>query len=221
MRRLLLALFALIVLTQASWAKTVATSFDPSILDSSNQGYVVGDVWINTATLNEFKAISVTPGAVVWRHVPRVMCASAVAVAAPLDTSEDVLATCSIAANAMGLNGALRIAPRYSYTNSGNNKTLRVRFSGAAGTVVFGPTRTTQLGEDASIFVANRGATNSQVAGGLAGNDASTADGFAGSTPAADTTAATSVVLSCQKATGAEACTLERYTVELIRPDIQ
>lgn len=150
--------------------------------------------------------------------VGRVLQASAVAVTAPADTSENTLATITVPAGALGTTGALRIWVRMTYTNNANNKTLRARWSGAAGTVVWGPTRTTQLGSTTCITIVNRSVTNSQVYSSLNNNDASTADGNAGGTTAVDTTAATTVVLTAQKAVGGDTVTLEYYIAEIIQP---
>lgn len=140
------------------------------------------------------------------------------AVAGGADTNENTLGTITVPANAMGANGILRITARWTYTNNANNKTMRARWSGGAGTVVWGPTRTTQLGSSTIIIIANLGATNAQRYFSLNNNDASTADGNAGGTTAVDTTAATSVVLTGQKALAGDTLTLEHYLAELILP---
>jgi hypothetical protein len=62
--------------------------------------------------------------------------ASAVAVSGAADTNENILATITIPAGAMGLNGILRVYADYTVTNNANAKTLRVRLSGIGGTVL-------------------------------------------------------------------------------------
>lgn len=143
---------------------------------------------------------------------------SGAAVNTPADTSEDTLATINIPANAMGANGVLRIYTLWSFTSSANNKTLRIRFSGASGTIYMNPVFTTSVGYAALTMIANRNATNSQVGfasaatnGGLGSSSAS-----ANVTSSVDTTAATSLVITGQKASAGETLTLESYLVELI-----
>lgn len=151
---------------------------------------------------------------------PVILCRSAVAVNAPAnDTNENTLATCTVPAGAMGANGVLRIWHVWSVTNSGNNKTWRVRFSGASGTQYFSHAVTTIGTGSAVTMIANRGATGSQAGPTQGGGANGTGLGDIASTIATssvDTTAATSVVISCQKATGSETCTLESFLVELM-----
>jgi hypothetical protein len=147
-----------------------------------------------------------------------VLASSATAVAGGADTNENTLATITIPAGAMGPNGIIRLTLRVTYTNNGNNKTFRARWSGGAGTVVWGPTRTTQLGSTTTIWITNRAATNSQAYSSVSNNDASTADGNAGGTTSVDTTAQTTIVITAQKASAGDTAQLEYYLCELILP---
>ena len=145
-----------------------------------------------------------------------VLGASAVAASGAADTNENTLATVTIPAGAMGLNGILRVTSLWSYTNSVNNKTLRIRLGGIGGTSYLAVTATTS-----SLFadvreIANRGAANSQVTKS-SGVQFGTSSG-AVVTGAIDTTAATTLVLTGQKASAGETLTLESYLVELILP---
>jgi hypothetical protein len=156
---------------------------------------------------------------VAWVPLNRsvVLAASAVAVVTPADITEDVLATITVPANAMGANGVLRITTTWSYTNNANTKTVRIRYSGLTGALYVNSTLTTQLTIFAKAIIANRGVTNSQIgyadgvnaSGGLIANAA---------TSAADTTASTTIVITGQKAVGTDTLTLESYLVELIIP---
>lgn len=152
------------------------------------------------------------------RYLPRILGASAVAVSGPADTSENILATITIPAGAMGLNGLVRVTTLWSYTNSANNKILSVRYSGAAGTQISTATATTTAGARIGSQFQNRGAANSQVYGmqGATGGW-----GTAGTAPGAmsvDTSVATTIVIAGQKASAGETLTLESYLVELILP---
>ncbi|MBS0175502.1 MAG: hypothetical protein JSR64_15785 [Nitrospira sp.] len=143
---------------------------------------------------------------------------SGAAVNTPADTSEDTLATINIPANAMGANGVLRIYTLWSFTSSANNKTLRIRFSGGAGTIYMNPVFTTSVGYSSLTMIMNRNATNSQVGFASAGTNGGLGSSSASAnvTSSVDTTAATSLVITGQKASAGETLTLESYLVELI-----
>jgi hypothetical protein len=145
-----------------------------------------------------------------------VLAKSAVSVSHTGDTSETTLATITVPANAMGPNGVLRITTQWSYTNSANNKTMFVKFGGAAGTAYLQCTATTTASHRDVRQIANVNATNSQK-----GNaSAATAGGHgittgAVVTSARDTTAAQDITIRGQLGNSGETVTLEAYTVEL------
>jgi hypothetical protein len=136
------------------------------------------------------------------------------AVSAPADTTEDTLAT--IAVPVLSANAVARLRANFSFTSSANNKTIRARFSGGAGSIVYTQTFTTQTPFSLVLIIANRNATNSQFIEGL-GSFGSNINETA-TTATIDTTAATSIVLTGQKATGSETLTLEGYTLEIYKP---
>lgn len=148
----------------------------------------------------------------------RILGASAVAVSGAADTNENILATITIPAGAMGLNGILRVEALWTVTNSANNKTLRIRYSGASGTQYIGNVVTTVATARALVSIANRGVTNSQVAMANSFNTMWGSTTNAVTTSAVDTTVATTIVITGQKASAAETITLEQYVVELILP---
>lgn len=152
-------------------------------------------------------------GGAVLGPSPLVIARSGVAVSAPADSTEDILAT--IVVPPMGINGALRITAEWSYTNNANNKTLRCRLGGIGGTQYFGSVQTTSLGLRMVTTIQNRGAANSQVGSGFGITDAG-AISVNKNTSAIDTTAASSLVLTGQKATAGDTLTLESYIVEFI-----
>lgn len=150
------------------------------------------------------------------RHTPYVLGRSAVAVSCPADTTEDILATITVPANSMGANGMLRITTLWSFTNSANLKTMRVRFGGASGTqYVLLSFNTALTASYSQILIGNRNATDSQV-GPMAGSTSFSTNANSPITSSVDTTAETSIVLSGQKASSGETITLEMYLVELI-----
>lgn len=138
---------------------------------------------------------------------------SAVAVSAPADATEDTLATITIPANALGANGAIRFRAMLSYTNSVNNKTIRVKFG---GTQIYATVQTASVALELNGFVANRNATNSQTSNVIDTKQAAAGSFMAGPAPAAiDTTAATTLTITGQKATAGETLTLESYVCDL------
>lgn len=148
----------------------------------------------------------------------RVLGASAAAVNAPGDTAENILATVTVPAGAMGTNGIIRILAVWSCTNNANVKTARVRFSGIGGTIFATASMASQVSLRQFTQFANRNATNSQVGGSSAHNVQFTVTTNAAITASVDTTAATTIVLTAEKATGGDTMTLESYSCELIIP---
>jgi hypothetical protein len=132
-------------------------------------------------------------------------------------TAEVQLASIAVPAGAMGTTGALRILCFWSHTNSGNNKVLRVRFSGSGGTTFGTSTATTTVFTQSLTIIRNAGAANSQRSQST-GTFIIPYGASAGAvlTGAIDTSVATTVYISGQPATGGETITLEHYTVELI-----
>lgn len=148
-----------------------------------------------------------------------VLGASAAAVSCPADTSEDLLATVTIPAGIMGLNGILRIYHLWSFTSSANNKTPRVRLGGIGGTVYGSDVFTTSATWQDMRWIANRGAANSQI-GGKSSAGILTFSTSSNITSSVDTSAATTLVFTGQKASAGETLTLEQYLVELLLPGL-
>lgn len=141
------------------------------------------------------------------------------AITSPADTNENVLATVTVPAGALGPNGALRITSLWSFTSSANNKTPRIRLGGLSGTVYMGPTITTSVGLFQEVMIFNRGAANSQVGFAAASTSAGgwgLSSASANVTSAVDTAAGTTLVLTAQKASAGETLTLEAYLAELL-----
>lgn len=196
---------------------------DPTNGDDTGDGVHVGDIWINTATRNEFRCIVNTLAGAVWRHIPRVW-QSGDDLSHTGDTNETKLASVSIAANAMGANGRLEIETVWTNNNSGNAKQRRIRFGAAddlTGTAVHDVSPTTNLGHTQLQSIQNANATNAQnclVVGTTATPYGANAAGP--TTAAIDTTAVSYVVFSMQLANGGDTGTLLHYRVTLTRPDI-
>jgi hypothetical protein len=150
--------------------------------------------------------------------VPILLAQSWVAIDTPADTTEDILATITVPANTLGANGSLRIRHYWSFTNNANNKTLRIRYSGAGGAQYFAPVLTTQVSIEGEVIISNRNATNSQMGVSRALTSTGSNNALQGTTSAVDTTAATTIIFSGQKAVSGDTLRLEGYTVEYMKP---
>lgn len=149
----------------------------------------------------------------------QVLAKSAVAVSGAADTNENILATVTIPAGAMGANGALRLTCFWAVTGSTNAKTLRVRLGGIGGTAyvatAIATAGITAVEMDGNI--ANRNSQSSQIGWVSAFSSVgSIAQSGSKITSAIDTSAATTLVITGQKALGSETLTLDAYLVELI-----
>lgn len=144
-----------------------------------------------------------------------VLGASAVAATHTGDTLEAVLATVALPAGAVGANGILRVTSTWSYTNSANTKTPRIRLGGTTGSVVLGPGVTTTASLVVQRLIQNRNAQNSQVALGSANANSFASSTGAPLTTSVDLSAAQDLVFSGQLANAGETITLEAYLVEV------
>ena len=143
--------------------------------------------------------------------------ASAVGVSAPADTSEDILATITIPAGALGANGGVRIKSAWTLTSSGNNKTVRARLGGISGTVFQSVTYTTVANAITESAFHNRNSASTQMFFHLSTRATDAIYNLYGySTMAQNTANALDIVLTAQKASGGETMTLEYYTVDML-----
>lgn len=117
----------------------------------------------------------------------------------------------------MGLNGILRYRFRWSQTNNANVKTARLRLSGIGGTDFW----TGQNLASQALYMFDGHIVNvnsASVQKGMALLGASSMSNSAAVAGAIDTSAATTLVATIQKATAGDTVTLESYLVELILP---
>lgn len=147
----------------------------------------------------------------------RVIKASGTAVPITGTTDETVAASIIIPARAMGPNGILRVTSRWSYPNSANSKTFRIRFGGIGGTRFLDVSATTTVAYQDQRMIANRGVENSQIGNsmGLGGGFSSSTSSLA--TSSVDTRQESELVITGQLASAAETLILEAYIVELLR----
>lgn len=153
-----------------------------------------------------------------WRRTsssPQIISQSAVAVTAPADTNENTLATITIPGGVIGSNGRIYIEAYFTVTASTNNKTWRARLGGTAlHTGVTASATVVSVGT--IISIANRNSEASQIGTSFTGNGVSAT---ALPTGTVDTTTDQTLIITGQKATGAETMTLAQYTVRLERFD--
>lgn len=137
---------------------------------------------------------------------------SGTAVSCTADTNEDTLATITIPANAIGANGVIRFEFNVVSTNNANVKTIRIRFSGGAGTVVASVAVTSTAASSFWGNMANANATNSQLwnTNGTSPTP-SLLIGANNAVSAIDTTAQTTIVITGQKASAGDALTLNNF----------
>jgi len=189
---------------------------DPTNADDTIDNFVPGSVWINTVSGNVFDCITNAQGAAIWRHRPRVLGQSGTTASITGTTAETTLATVVVPAAAMGASGALRITTLWQYTNSANNKTLRVNFG---GTAFLNNSATTTLATQTLTIIRNRTASTQIGFTNATFSAIGTTTGTL-ATSSADTSASQSLTITAQLANSGETASLESYTVELIRPDI-
>lgn len=127
-------------------------------------------------------------------------------------TSEEVVRSIAIPAGIMRLSGSIYYSITWSMTNSADDKILRVRLGGIAGTIHTGRTVTTNASGQLEGYIQNRGAANSQISqtGGIAGIGESTSAVVTGST---DTSVATTLDITGQLENAANSITVQRVMV--------
>lgn len=153
------------------------------------------------------------------RGLQQILAFSAVQASHTGNTNEVALATLNIPAGLMGANGALIIEPIWSHTVSINNKTLRVRMGGVAGTIIFSKVNGAAVASEAPLIVlANRNAENSQLAPYSPAGNYFSGNASAPATHAINTAQAQDLVITGQLASAGEQVRLEAYSVFLVKP---
>ncbi len=147
--------------------------------------------------------------------VPYVFAHSAVAVSVSAVTTEEVLATITIPAGAMGANGYVDIYTSFSANNNANQKQMRIRVGGTGGNNYLNSNLASLVNNSRFTRVMNINSVSSQKALTQDGN----ANGFgsaggAAATSTVTTSSAWDLVISGQKvASAADTLTLDSYTV--------
>lgn len=204
--------------TQSYGLRATATTraFNNDIIGNAAGTIFGGLTSINTGIFDiAHNRTSVTGPVLGMSNSWRILANSGVQVSHTGDLNETTLATVTVPAGAMGANGAVRITVLYSWTNSGNTKTPRIRFGGTGGTIYHGFSATTTNGEQAMIIIRNRNNVASQV-GQIAAYSGLGNMSSAPLTSAVDTSAAVDILIRGILTNITETISLEGYTVELL-----
>lgn len=181
----------------------------------------------STSTGQEYFATDVGPSGTIvisngtyWRPVNGVaiIAQSGLAVSAGADTTEDVLATITIPAGLLATNGQLEIETLWLVTNNSNNKTSFIRFGGTSGTAYLNLVSTTVVSFQNRCIISNSNSASAQVGFATGTANSYAASGNALTTSAVNTAAATTLIISGQKANSGDTLTLERYSVKWVMP---
>lgn len=145
-----------------------------------------------------------------------VLNASGLSVSGTAVTTEEAYRTVTLPA--LQANDVLRVTATWAYTNSANNKTVRIRLNGLAGTQIFGAIKTTTTNQTITLYIRNRNATNSQLVDYMAVDSGGTfTSSTLGSAAIETSSAGVQLVFSGEKASAGETCALQASSVELVR----
>lgn len=155
-------------------------------------------------------------GAATNLAVPHILEQSVTAASGAADTAENILGTTTLPAMLAG--DILRLKFWLLNNNNANVKTFRIRLGGISGTIIGTFTTTTANGATAELISAVINATNSQTSrlSGITGNSGAFQNGPTAS--AVDiSSAGVTLVITAQKADGADTVTLSTFSCELLR----
>lgn len=133
---------------------------------------------------------------------------SAVKVNCASTAVDEILASFVILTGTLGPRSILQFEPVWSFTNSANNKIVKINIG---STNIYNVTRTTSAKEAPMIVLANRDALNSQVIPYV--TTYVIADATAPTTSAIDFSVNQTVTITGQRANGADTLSLEYYRI--------
>lgn len=140
-------------------------------------------------------------------------CISTISTSVTGTTAETTLFSCTMPGGIMGTNGTLFTLITASYTNSGNNKTYRIKFN---TTTLSAPAVTTTAAFHEVFFVKNMNSYSVQEAGSNAANQFGTTSTVPIS-GAVDTSQAFTFSITCQLADAGDLCKLSKVVPFIIR----
>ncbi len=146
-----------------------------------------------------------------------VLCSSGAQHSTGSDITEDILATCAIPAGTLTANGCIVVDAIWNYTNSANNKVLKVHANTDAatdGTPYLSTVVTTSSQFHTNTKLCGANSISSQVGGAQAG----TYSANSGTVPTSSITTSGSwdIVLTGQKTSSVETLTLDEYQVVVL-----
>lgn len=121
--------------------------------------------------------------------------------------------TVPLPADMPGPHGTVRLETFWSYTNSGNIKTLRVRFGGTSGTSFQLPQPTTTATAQILCIIRNAASKSAQIGFAPSSSNAFVTSTSAITTAAIDTSAAQDILIGGQLSNVGEFIKLEAYRV--------
>jgi hypothetical protein len=198
----------------ATHSSGLLTLSGPLSIGTSN-ALTAGTIELGAASDTTVSRLTAGTIGVEGRSIPYVIGQSAVASSHTGNTTETILATVTIPAGAIGPNGTVEIVTLWSYTNSANNKTWRIRLGGIGGTQVALITRTTTATDGDLRVIRNRNSASSQV---FYRNTLGFGIGVGSATPSTgtvNTANAQDLVFTAELANSGETITLEGYTVKI------
>jgi hypothetical protein len=128
------------------------------------------------------------------------------------DTNENTLTSVTIPGGSLGPNGTLSIDTLWSYTNSANTKTMRIRFGSLAGNILLNITATTTATARFLSRSSNLNSQSSQIvfANGSIGNSGNPVSNLT-----VDTTVDSILYFRGLNGLSSETIKLESYLVEV------
>jgi hypothetical protein len=137
-------------------------------------------------------------------------------------TTEESLFSVLFPAGLLGPNDVLSVHPLWSYTNSANNKTLRVKFGAnvAAATSVWSAVNTTTLSAGPRVAMRGRNSLTAQIMEHVSNSGFGSAEGYASSgtdltTTAIDFSVDQTLFITGQLASAAESIVLRSVLVRI------
>ena len=146
--------------------------------------------------------------------VPYVLAQSGTAASVGAVITEAALATITVPGGAMGPNGWIVVQVNFSCNNNANNKIMRLRVGGAAGTLFFETTQTTNIFVSRLVHIINNNSQSAQKTSSAFGNVQGYGAGASAPPTATVSTASDwDIVIAGQKAVAGDTLTLDAYQV--------
>jgi hypothetical protein len=204
------------IFCNSGFSPYVKFRYGVNVADARMKNLIIGtmsDQTTGSGAVSAFGTAAIKDTGSIPQTIPRVLATTAVSASNTGNLNDTILATITVPAHAMGLNGRIRVTAMFGKTGTAGTANNTIYFGGTL--VFFGVMGATSLSNRVQIDLANRGALNSQVAGGTG------SDGFGPNTnpwvfPAVNTAADVTLLIRGQLANAADTIILDSYLVELI-----